>query len=66
MFREWLGGEAAGGLLLVTMAVAALVVANGRHAPLYFEVLHARLGALSVLHWINDALMALFFLIVGL
>jgi NhaA family Na+:H+ antiporter len=66
MFREWLGGEAAGGLLLVTMAVAALVVANGRHAPLYFEVLHARLGTLSVLHWINDALMALFFLIVGL
>ncbi|HWW63783.1 MAG TPA: Na+/H+ antiporter NhaA [Sphingomonadaceae bacterium] len=66
MLRAWLGGEAAGGLLLMVMAAAALVVANGPYAALYFEAQHIKLGPLSLLHWINDALMALFFLIVGL
>ncbi|HWL46487.1 MAG TPA: Na+/H+ antiporter NhaA [Sphingomonadaceae bacterium] len=66
MAREWLGSEAAGGLLLMVMAGAALVVANGRYAPAYFAALRFELGPLNLLHWINDALMALFFLIVGL
>lgn len=50
------------------MAVAALaiVVANSPLAPLYFSTLKSYLGPLSVLHWINDALMAIFFLLVGL
>ncbi|CAN5385915.1 Na+/H+ antiporter NhaA [soil metagenome] len=50
------------------MAVAALAiaVANSPLAPAYFAALHADVGPLSVLHWINDALMAFFFLMVGL
>ncbi len=47
-------------------AALALVIANSAAAPLYSGLLHHELGGLSVLHWINDALMALFFLLVGL
>ena len=44
----------------------ALLVANSPLAEGYFDALHLYLGPLSVSHWINDALMALFFLLVGL
>ncbi len=64
--RDFLAGEAAGGLILMATAAIALVVANSAFAPIYFEVLYAELGPLSVQHWINDGLMALFFLLVGM
>jgi NhaA family Na+:H+ antiporter len=44
----------------------ALIVANSPLAASYFRLLHAPLGGLDVLHWVNDGLMALFFLLVGL
>ena len=47
-------------------AAAALALANSGLAPAYFATLHAYLGPLSILHWINDALMPVFFLMVGL
>jgi len=47
-------------------AAAALAMANSPFAPAYFGVLNTKAGGLSLLHWINDALMALFFLLVGL
>lgn len=63
--RDFLAGEAAGGLILMAVAVAALVVANSPLASAYFASLQMHLGPLSVQHWINDGLMALFFLLVG-
>ena len=63
---HFLDNEAAGGLVLMAAAALALVVANSPLAPAYFGALHAYLGPLSVLHWINDGLMAVFFLLVGL
>ena len=65
-FRSMLTSEAGGGLVLMASAVLALVVANSPLAERYFAVLQTKVGGLSVLHWINDALMALFFLLVGL
>ena len=47
-------------------AAAALVIANTGASTTYFAVLDAYIGPLSILHWVNDALMALFFLLVGL
>jgi NhaA family Na+:H+ antiporter len=66
LLRRFLDNEAAGGLVLMGAAVLALIVANSPLAPAYFGTLKAYLGPLSVSHWINDALMAVFFLFVGL
>jgi len=62
----FLKSGAAGGVLLMLSAALALVIANSPMAPLYFATLGAYIAGLSVLHWINDALMAVFFLLVGL
>lgn len=48
------------------VALLALLIANSPLAGTYFSVLASYVGGLSVLHWINDALMAVFFLMVGL
>ena len=66
--------EASGGLLLVVAAAAALLLANSPLSGAYDGLVHARLrigvGDLSLTedlqHWINDALMAVFFFVVGL
>jgi NhaA family Na+:H+ antiporter len=64
--RHFLASQASGGILLIIAAALAMIVANSSLAELYFESLHVEIGALSALHWINDGLMALFFLLVGL
>ena len=64
--RELLTSGAGGGLVLMASAALALAVANSPLADAYFAALKAHLGPLSVLHWINDGLMAVFFLLVGL
>jgi NhaA family Na+:H+ antiporter len=66
ILRSFMDSEASGGLILMAAAVLALVVANSALAPVYFGVLGSYVGPLSVQHWINDALMAVFFLLVGL
>jgi Na+:H+ antiporter, NhaA family len=66
VLRALLANEAAGGLVLMAANVLALVVANSPLAPAYFGALKTYVLGLSILHWINDALMAVFFLLVGL
>ena len=66
------GGEAGAGVLLIAVAIAAMIAANSPLAHGYHALFHAPLGwspigKLNTLHlWINDALMALFFFVVGL
>jgi NhaA family Na+:H+ antiporter len=72
--RQFLESEAAGGILLMGAAAAALIVANGPLADLYHHALHdpvspaltPKLGPMTIHLWINDGLMAIFFLLVGL
>ena len=64
--QRFLSSESAGGVILMVVAALALVVANSPLAATYDHTLHAYVGGLSVLHWINDGLMAIFFLLVGL
>ena len=66
VLRDFLNSEAAGGTILMLVAALALAVSNSPLAPHYFDALHLYLGPLSLLHWINDGLMAVFFLLVGL
>nr|WP_264501693.1 Na+/H+ antiporter NhaA [Luteolibacter flavescens] len=66
MIRAFFSMESASGLILMAVAAMALVVANSAFAPSYFGILNSYAGGLSILHWINDGLMAVFFLLVGL
>ena len=73
-FKWFFKLEAASGLVLLFAAVIALVVSNSNLADLYFSTLNKYLFLginefglkLSVIHWINDALMAIFFFFVTL
>ncbi|GAA4828582.1 Na+/H+ antiporter NhaA [Sphingosinicella ginsenosidimutans] len=70
--RHFFASEAAGGLLLIGAAALALIVANGGWGDAYRHLLHLPAGTLPIhgptdLHfWVNDGLMAVFFLLVGL
>jgi Na+:H+ antiporter, NhaA family len=66
LMRRFFDSEASGGMILMGVTVVALAVANSPLAGVYFGVLKTYILGLSVLHWINDALMAVFFLLVGL
>jgi NhaA family Na+:H+ antiporter len=65
-FLRFARSEQFGGLLLIACTVVSLSVANSPVGPGYLELWQTRLGPLSVEHWINDALMAIFFLLIGL
>ena len=68
-FRWFFKLEAASGLVLLLAAIIALLISNSGLSDLYFSTLNKYLFLginefgikLSVLHWINDALMAVFF-----
>lgn len=64
--RRFLNTEAAGGYVLMASAALAMIVANSALSADYFHALHIDIAGLSLLHWINDGLMAVFFLLVGL
>ena len=73
-FRWFFKLEAAGGLVLLIAAMIALILSNTNLNIYYFDILstHILIGTknfgidLSILHWINDALMAVFFFVVTL
>lgn len=72
--RQFMAMESSGGIFLIIAAALALLIANSVLVNIYDSTFHLYLGfyvggfevKLSVLHWINDALMAIFFLVVGL
>jgi NhaA family Na+:H+ antiporter len=73
-FRDFTRSSASSGLLLMAAAVVAMVLANSPWSTQWDELWHTELsislGPLDIsqtlLHWINDGLMAIFFLVVGL
>jgi len=64
--RRFLDNQSSAGLVLMGAAALALIIANSPLQPLYDATLRSYVGPLSVGHWINDGLMAIFFLLVGL
>ena len=73
-FEEFIHRQTTSGLLLMGMAVLALVLANGPLVSAYEHIIHTLISLnigswtleMSLHHWINDGLMALFFFVVGL
>ena len=64
--RAFLGSDVAAGVVLMGAAALALVAANSPLATLYGAFLEYPLFSKTVLHWINDGLMVVFFFLVGL
>jgi NhaA family Na+:H+ antiporter len=73
-FAQFVHSESAGSVALLAASVTALVWANSPWAREYFHLAHVQIAvsaagssfALSLQHWVNDLLMALFFFVVGL
>jgi len=65
-FQSFFHSEKSSGILLIICTFASIVFANSGFGPTYLGFWHSYLGPLSVEHWINDALMAIFFLLIGL
>jgi NhaA family Na+:H+ antiporter len=64
--REFLATEQAGGVVLLGATVAALVWANSVWQHGYEALWSSQVGGLTLHQWVNDALMAVFFLVAGL
>ena len=73
-FKQFLRHQAAGAVVLLAATVVAVAIANSRFAAQFEHFLHTDFGvsfgslgfSQSVKHWVDDALMALFFFVVGL
>lgn len=65
-FTAFFDSEKAGGTLLAVATAASLLMANSSSAESYLAFWHLHIAGLSLEHWINDALMAIFFLLIGL
>ncbi len=65
-FNKFFDAEKSGGILLVICTVISLLIANSSIGASYLSLWLRSFGGLSLEHWINDALMAIFFLLIGL
>jgi NhaA family Na+:H+ antiporter len=65
-FTNFFESEKSSGILLIVCTAVSLAIANSASGSAYLNFWHVTVAGLSVTHWINDALMAVFFLFVGL
>ena len=65
-FKEFAESGKAGGIVLILCTMVSLIIANSPWGEPYLHFWHLNIAGLSVEQWINDALMAVFFLLIGL
>ena len=65
-FKNFFESEKSSGILLIICTVVSLLIANSGISENYLSMWQIHIGSLSIEHWINDALMAVFFLLIGL
>lgn len=73
-FGNFVNAQSASAWVLIATLLLAVGLANSTLAPVYFEFLHIEFGlslaesdvTMSLQHWVNDGLMALFFFLLGL
>jgi NhaA family Na+:H+ antiporter len=66
LFGDFFNSEKTGGLILIICTVISLAFANGSMGVGYIAFWETDLGGHSITHWINDGLMSIFFLLIGL
>jgi NhaA family Na+:H+ antiporter len=66
LYKEFFNSEKSGGLILVIATFLSLVLANSPLGSGYSNFWEYKLGGESIVHWINDGLMTIFFLLIGL
>jgi NhaA family Na+:H+ antiporter len=65
-FREFVRSEQSSGIVLIACTAVSLLFANSPISENYLSIWHGYIGGMSVEHWVNDGLMAVFFLLIGL
>ncbi|RYE75982.1 MAG: Na+/H+ antiporter NhaA, partial [Oxalobacteraceae bacterium] len=65
-FNRFFASEKAGGIVLIACTVISLLLANSPLGQDYLHFWHVQVAGLSMELWVNDALMAIFFLLIGL
>lgn len=66
LFTEFFESEKSGGILLVLVTILSIILANSFWQKEYINFWHQSIGSHSIVDWINDGLMAIFFLLIGL
>jgi len=66
LFKDFSDNEKTGGLILICCTIVSLLLANWLSGESYVHFWHAPLAGESIEYWINDGLMVIFFLLVGL
>ncbi len=66
LFTEFFESEKAGGFILLGCTILSLLIANSSWEPGYTAFWNTQVGHHSLVHWINDGLMTVFFLLIGL
>lgn len=66
LFKDFFESEKAGGLLLLLVTLLSLALANSPIQSSYINFWETQIGHHSITHWINDGLMTIFFLLIGL
>ena len=66
LFKDFFESEKAGGLLLLLVTLVSLALANSPIQSSYINFWETQIGHHSITHWINDGLMTIFFLLIGL
>lgn len=66
LFTEFFNSEKAGGVILICVTVLSLLIANSSSQDIYINFWQTQFNGHSIVDWINDGLMTIFFLLIGL
>jgi Na+:H+ antiporter, NhaA family len=66
LFREFFDSEKTGGLFLIGCTILSLILANSNFGTGYHQFWQTQFAGHSIEHWVNDGLMTIFFLLIGL
>ena len=66
LFKEFFNSERAGGMILLSLSILSLFLANSSLGTGYTGFWNTQVAGHSLVHWINDGLMTIFFLLIGL